>query len=163
MRLKQWSFIYSFENEFRSRHIDCKFNRKIRRIRPFFPPLFERSFRATNFRNDFYILNWLREIFHAFNTVICLFRTGFTVPETCWIKIFNWKRRGRRREKRFNVRPTFSEKIKIKISRSTWNDFHPFLENLEEKNVVSWAMRSRGWGLGGNSGCEWSETELASR
>lgn len=27
--------------------------------------------------------------------------------------------RGRRREKRFNVRPTFSEKIKIKISRST--------------------------------------------
>lgn len=106
-----------------------------------FPPFSKDPFaRPISATSDFYILNWLREIFHAFNTVICLFRTGFTVPETCWIKIFSWKRRGRRREKRFNVRPTFSEKIKIKISRSTWNDFHPFLENLEEKNVVSWAM-----------------------
>lgn len=52
--------------------------------------------------------------------------TGFTVPETCWIKIFSSKREGeggkekaKGREKRFknSVRPSF-KRLKIKIDET---------------------------------------------
>lgn len=56
---------------------------KKRRLVLFFPPLsplpppaFRKILSRDQFSatSDFYILNWLREIFHALNTVICLFR-----------------------------------------------------------------------------------------